>query len=505
MRHAGLNPFVSNAGSTDIDNDGISDVREIMLATNPLRGDSDGDGVSDASELALNRSPRRYDTPEPRLEKYNFAITNLGSGSVIRGTTNSLGNLAKTGVPLHSSFSVTLLSSSSISEGGGSGNGSGSSILFGALTATASIAINGPGCYSFPRMRLTTTDSPDTDGDGLQDDAEWVIGTSAALADTDNDGIGDLSELRQGLDPLGGRGVATGVIASLSIQGAAKNIIVEGTSQNAQQQRAYIAAGTSGLAIVDATQFDKPAMLGQLTLPGDATDVDVDSASNIAVIASNDGGLHFVNVSDPMRPKHIRTADVVASQIEVIDSIAYAAVASQIVSYEALTGDLLGTLNIPNGAAITGMAHEGGVLFTMDANRNLRAFEITDIGLVARGSLQMTHGGGRISVANGVVYAAARPSFTQGGFATANVSNPNNLVELSASDVPGGFAAPGRCRRCQRFWIGTGGRSSGIRAICIVGRHGCSRSIEYRQLRHAVQPAGSAAGHRHRQRDWLRR
>ena len=169
----------------------------------------------------------------------------------------------------------------------------------------------------------------------------------------------------------------------------------------------------------------------------------MDGTSAAAVVAAGSGGLHFVDLSDRMRPRFVRSADVVASQVEVIDGIAYAAAGSQIVSYEALTGDLLNTLNVPNGAAITGMTHDGGVLFTMDANRKLRAFEITDAGLVARGSVQMTHGGGTISVSNGVIYAAAQPSFLQGGFATANVSNPNNLVEISASDVPAGFASPG--------------------------------------------------------------
>ncbi len=225
------------------------------------------------------------------------------------------------------------------------------------------------------------------------------------------------------------------------LTGEANSVLVSAVTEG--NHLAFLATGSSGLAIVNVSQFTAPRVLSQLTLTGDSSDVDVDSVSNVAVIAANDGGLHFIDVSDSARPNRIRTADILASQVEAIDGVAYAAAGGQIVAYEALTGDLLNTFNVPDGANITGMTHEGGILYTMDANRNLSAFEVGDTGLVARGSVQLTHGGGQISVTNGIVYAAARPGFNQGGFATADVTNPSNLVELSASDVPGGIAVPG--------------------------------------------------------------
>ena len=199
----------------------------------------------------------------------------------------------------------------------------------------------------------------DTDNDGLLDLAEHIIGTSLQRSDTDRDGIDDFTEVTEGLDPLGGRAIPTGVIATQALNGEAKAVVVEGSTTIAGRLTAFFATGSNGLAIVDASQFDKPSLLSQIALAGDSSDVDVDPTSNIAVVAANDGGLHFIDVSDSARPKRLRTADVLASQVEVIDGIAYAAVASQIVSYEALTGDLLNTLNIPNGATITGMAREG--------------------------------------------------------------------------------------------------------------------------------------------------
>ncbi len=276
-------------------------------------------------------------------------------------------------------------------------------------------------------------DTDDTDNDGVPDEVEIAFGTSRTLADTDGDGISDLAEIQQGLDPLGGRGLPTGVIASLPISGQAKEVVVAGTAGNAAQQTAYIAAGTGGVAIVDATQFNKPLLLSQLALPGDAVDVAVDPSANVAVVAAGDGGLHFVDVSDGKNPKIIRSVHVSATQVEVVDGIAYASVGGQILSYETLTGDQLSVINIPNGNTITGMTHEGAFLYTMDADRNLQVFEVTDSGLQPRGSVQLTNGGAKISVSNGIVYAAVGSSLLQGGFDTANVSDPANPVEISPS------------------------------------------------------------------------
>jgi hypothetical protein len=44
--------------------------------------------------------------------------------------------------------------------------------------------------------------TPDTDGDGLPDPAELVLGTDPTQADTDGDGLEDRQELELGLDPL---------------------------------------------------------------------------------------------------------------------------------------------------------------------------------------------------------------------------------------------------------------------------------------------------------------
>ena len=65
-------------------------------------------------------------------------------------------------------------------------------------------------------------------------------------------------------------------------------------------------------------------------LPGDfvhrdVSDVAVDSDLRIAAVAANAGGLHLVNVADPMLPARLLTIPGTVNQVEVINGVAYAA------------------------------------------------------------------------------------------------------------------------------------------------------------------------------------
>src|SRR5262249_46384567 len=116
----------------------------------------------------------------------------------------------------------------------------------------------------------STAGLPDRDNDGLVDEAELAVGTSLVLPDTDGDGINDFAEVQQGLNPLDNRDFPSGIVASLPLQGQAKEVVVVGSTLAPQGQTAYVATGSYGLAIVNAPQFQKPVVLGQIDLPGDA-------------------------------------------------------------------------------------------------------------------------------------------------------------------------------------------------------------------------------------------
>ena len=278
----------------------------------------------------------------------------------------------------------------------------------------------------------------DTDGDGIPDQGEFALGSDPTKRDSDGDGLTDDSELAQGLDLLDGRPVATGILGIVRPQGETREVIIAGSLASGDQRTAYLATGSYGLAIVDMSRPQQPILQGQLDLPGDATDVAVDERLGIAVVASNAGGLHFVDVNDPTRPFLIQTVSANASQAEIVDGIAYVSIGGDLRRFDVLMRERLQSL-VLGGGTVTGLAREGMTLFTMDANRALRAIDLSSGAMVALGSLAMPVGGGKLFVGSGVAYASSAGS-AGSGFATANVTNPNNLTTISGAG-PANIAA----------------------------------------------------------------
>lgn len=269
----------------------------------------------------------------------------------------------------------------------------------------------------------------DFDEDGLPDEAEAIIGTDPFNPDSDGDGISDSAEIQQGTNPLDNRGFPAGVIASLLPVGESKEVVIEAATTTNRQVTAYLALGSRGLGLVDVSQFRTPVLLNQLDFPGDATDVAVDSALKLAVIAANAGGLHIVDVSDPLQPRLVRTVKLRANQVEVLGSVAYLSVGPSLWAYDLVTGELNERVSL-GGSTTTGMAVEGLFLYTMDSGGRLRALDLSSGAIVPRGSLAMPSGGGRIFVGNGIAYCGAIQ-----GFATADVSDPDHPVLLSGVDA----------------------------------------------------------------------
>ncbi|MBX3401716.1 MAG: Ig-like domain-containing protein, partial [Gemmataceae bacterium] len=330
------------------------------------------------------------------------------------------------------------------SSGGGGGGGNGGGILF--QLSTVSVISGGPGsCVTIPRTvgSPLSADAPDMDSDGIPDVVEDIIGTSIASADTDGDGIADLAEILQDSDPLGGRQLPTGVIASLALRGEAQTVTVVGSTANPTQQTAFIATGTYGLAVVDASNFQRPTVLGQLDLDGTAVDVAVDPVTNVAVVAAGDGGLHFVDIADRMLPRLLRTARVEATQVEIADGLAYATVGGRIFTYDTGSGEVLTSFNTGDTSPITGFAREGNTLFTFDTDRTLRAFTVSGLDLVPGDTVDLPEGDGTVNVTGGVTYIGVQNAILTGGFTTVNVADPNNLFLISPSDIADPFIAPG--------------------------------------------------------------
>jgi membrane-associated phospholipid phosphatase len=306
-------------------------------------------------------------------------------------------------------------------------------------TITGKTALSGSATQIPKILYQSVTGLPDIDGEGLVDKAEKIIGTSSDKTDTDNDGINDFAEIQQGLDPLGGQGFPTGIISSLPLLGEAKGVVVEGSTTNSQTQTAYVATGSYGLAVVNASQFNNPTILGQLDLAGDATDVAVDANLKIAAVATNDEGLQLVDISDPMLPTLLRTIKIAANQagfsvnqVEVADGIAYITAGTSLRAIDLLTGESLQSLTLPGSGTVRGLAREGTKLYAFSSDSD--TFSVIDI---AQAGAASVIGQLNVSIASSDVgvFAANEVAYLGGsGLSTIDVSNPANPTLISSAD-----------------------------------------------------------------------
>lgn len=203
----------------------------------------------------------------------------------------------------------------------------------------------------------------DSDGDGLPDVGELAIGTDKNKPDTDADGITDGAEIAQGLNPLDNRGFPTGVISKLPLQGSAQALAVENDT-------VLVATGSYGLAIVDGASFNSPALLGQIDLPGSATDVGVDLTLKRAAVATG-ASLELVDVTDPMTPKVAQSVPVAATQVEVFGGFAYVASVTSVSAVDMATGKIIHQVTVPGSGTITQLGREGERLYAYVSGSDL--------------------------------------------------------------------------------------------------------------------------------------
>ncbi len=320
--------------------------------------------------------------------------------------------------------------------------------------------------FSLPEVPLGNHISPDTDGDGLENAAEFIVGTNPNTADSDGDGIKDLAELQQNLDPLGGKTLPSGVIASQTMQGDAVALDVVADPVNPAKLTAFVATGSRGLAVVDVSRYNSPILLADIDLPGNAQDVAVDAQRQRALVAAGDAGLLLLDISNPASPVLLAAVpfDGLVSHVEVRDGLAYVSYGGSIAVVDVNTGDVRQTL--ATGASdIAAIAVDGDSLFAITDGTTLRAFNSAGGSLVAAGTLILPTAGRSLFVADGVATIGAEAGFLA-GFMTARVANLANLTLLSGVDVN---SIGGRSVALNGSGLGvTVGGPGGLRVIDVV-------------------------------------
>ena len=284
----------------------------------------------------------------------------------------------------------------------------------------------------------------DLDGDGLPGDAEFVIGTSDVNPDSNGDGVGDGAAVRSGSDPLEGTGLFSSA-SVLPLSAPARGVAVGGVLGDGFQQHAYLALGSSGLGIVDVRLPNRPIVLSELALPGEARDVAYDVGRDLAVVAGGEAGIHLVDVSDRLEPELALSVPTTfpADHVVTREGVAYVATGNVVSALDLDLREILDSVDV--GSDITDLSTGRDGLFAMDRANVLSSLEVDATGIRLRDSLPMSAGGGRIAVGDGTIYVAATQRVLGGGgFSTVDASDPSSLLLISPPDNPSGQRLPGR-------------------------------------------------------------
>ncbi len=282
-----------------------------------------------------------------------------------------------------------------------------------------------PNLYGYDKL-------PDSDGDGLVDEAEAIIGTSATSADTDGDGLSDLFEIQNDLNPLGNFPTAQGVVASLDTGDAAVVEVVTVAGLGASASRLAFVQTGDALSIIDIAVPLAPVLLAKLATAGNATDVAVDVAGGIAAVATDEGVL-IVDISDSADPAILRTLDADGLQVEFVDGLLAASDGARLMLLDPLTGELLAER--VQSADVRAFAVEGDRLFVLSGN-TLTAFTVTGDGaLIAHDNIVINTiaTNAQLFVGSGTLYVPAYNGFN-GGYSTIDVRDLDDLKLSSGVD-----------------------------------------------------------------------
>lgn len=151
---------------------------------------------------------------------------------------------------------------------------------------------------SAPFEEFEATDA-DTDGDGLRDLAEDILGTDPTLADSDQDGIPDGAEVLNDGNPLDGISETFGYQAGLPLSQGARELVVE-------NDVAVVRADQGGLAFVDLQQPLQPTLVGRFPIADPS--LSLAAMWPYAVVGGSTRST-LVDFRDPANPREVWSKD----------------------------------------------------------------------------------------------------------------------------------------------------------------------------------------------------
>jgi hypothetical protein len=377
--------------------------------------------------------------PVPQEGLHYYAIQNLDSGAVEqRGVTGSNG-IAFSNLILapNTPYRIWVLQARTLA------------------VANPSIITPGNGQrFVVPPLNLHVSTSRDTDGDGLHDEGEFILGTinnrnDPHSKDSDQDGILDGAEVLQGLDPLDGRAVRTGLIGTADTPGTAVDVC-------ALNDIVAVADADRGVSVFNVFNGMNPLIISQVDTPGSAERVAC--TDMFIAIADGDAGLAIVDISDPPAARVVHQVRLpgTARAVAAAGGIAYVGLESgQLVAVDLASGEELSRVN--TGGGVHDVAIEGEAVFVLLANElqaysALPEFELQGRATPSAFQAEGITGRKRVFVGGGIAYVTSFPGFdtfdvtnlrSPRRIGTAGAVGPNSFKQIIANGSGLGVAAVG--------------------------------------------------------------
>ncbi len=285
--------------------------------------------------------------------------------------------------------------------------------------------------FTIPTVNLKIPQTPDSDGDGLYDDAELVIGTSPSNGDTDNDGVNDGAEIEQGLDPFDGLPGAIGLISSVDTPGTALDVC-------AFNDVAILADGANGVSILNVFNQMSPIIMGQVNTPGNASAVAL--TENYVAVADGAAGLTIIDITDPPSATIINQINLVGLVKAVAAAGGMAFVGtfngpnSEVVQIDLATGQIVDRISFLYD--VHDLFLEGDYLYVLILGR----LEVISYGnglmqavgsISSHGSPNSINGRMRLFVGGGIAYPIHRQ-----GYNTIDVTDPTQPALIAYQPTP---------------------------------------------------------------------
>lgn len=187
--------------SADTDGDGLTNLQEQLLGTDPTVADSDGDGISDGQEVLVGLDPTNQTDAAQDVD--GDGVTN--AQEILLGT--DMNNADTDGDGISDGQEVILGSDPIDSDSDNDGMTDGAELAAGTNPTDATstpVDTDSDGLTDIFEAAYPTATDPnaDTDGDGITNLEEQLLGTNPTLADSDGDGLSDAAEVSANLDPL---------------------------------------------------------------------------------------------------------------------------------------------------------------------------------------------------------------------------------------------------------------------------------------------------------------